>query len=102
MGALENKLDKENYQKLVRIKNPSLHKFIVNCIELCNPEKIFVSTDSPIDIDYIRRTAISSGEEKELAIKGHTVHFDGYFDQARDRDETKILVKNEASIDPSI
>ena len=43
----------------------------------------------------IRNKAIKDGEEKKLAIEGHTIHFDGFFDQARDKKKTKFLVPEE-------
>jgi len=54
--------------------------------------KVFVCNDSQMDTEYIRRTAIARGEETPLANPYHTVHFDGYFDQARDKESTVYLV----------
>jgi len=89
---LNVRLGKENYQKLMRINNPKLHQFIAKYVRLCNPAKVFICTDSPEDIQYIREAAIRNKEEAKLAIEGHTVHFDGYYDQARDKENTKYLV----------
>ncbi|MDI6888065.1 MAG: phosphoenolpyruvate carboxykinase domain-containing protein, partial [Candidatus Thermoplasmatota archaeon] len=41
---------------------------------------------------YIKDAALRNGEETKLAIDGHTVHFDSYYDQARDREHTCILI----------
>ena len=89
---LKTRLGEKNYQKLIKIDNPELHQFIAKYVELCNPDKVFVCTDSPADIQYVRQEAIRAGEEMELAIAGHTVHFDGYYDQARDKKNTKFLL----------
>lgn len=89
---LKSRLGAENYKKLISIDNQDLHAFIARYIELCNPDKVFVCTDSPDDVQYIRNAAISAGEEQELAVKGHTVHFDGYYDQARDKKNTNFLL----------
>jgi phosphoenolpyruvate carboxykinase (GTP) len=86
-------LGENSYQKLIKIKNPQLHEFIAKFIELCNPEKVFVCNNSSEDMNYIRESAIKNGEESKLAIPGHTVHFDNYYDQARDKKNTCILVK---------
>ena len=102
MGVLKERLDEENYNKLIRIKNSYLHKFIARYIELCNPTKIFVSDGSKEAIEYIRKAAIKNGEEMPLAIEGHTVHFDGYYDQARDRENTKFLVSKDTDLGPSL
>ncbi|MCK4417465.1 MAG: phosphoenolpyruvate carboxykinase, partial [Candidatus Latescibacteria bacterium] len=80
MDILRDRLDKEDYQKLVRVDNPQLHQFVAQYVELCNPAEVFVCTDSPEDIQFIREEATRIGEEKRLAIEGHTVHFDGYYD----------------------
>ena len=102
MEVLKERLDEENYNKLIRIKNSYLHKFIARYIELCNPTKIFVSDGSKEAIEYIRKAAIKNGEEMPLAIEGHTVHFDGYYDQARDRENTKFLVSKDTDLGPSL
>ncbi len=92
LNILRNRLSREDYQKLMRIKNPKLYEFIAKYLELCNPSSVFVCTDSADDIQYIREAAIRNREEARLAIEGHTVHFDGYYDQARDRERTKFLL----------
>ncbi|MCK4255419.1 phosphoenolpyruvate carboxykinase (GTP), partial [candidate division WOR-3 bacterium] len=99
---LENRLGKRNYHKLKAIDNPYLHKFVAEYIELCNPDKVFISTDSEEDIRYIKEAAIRNGEEMKLAIEGHSVHFDGYFDQARDKGHTKFLVPKGVDLGPNL
>ncbi len=90
--VLRRKLDAINYRKLAAIENVALHRFVADYVQLCNPDSVFVGTDSPQDIAYVRRRAWESGAEKKLATEGHTVHFDGYHDQARDRANTKYLL----------
>ncbi len=90
--VLARKLSKENLEKLLAIDNHQLHDFVAKYVELCNPGEVFVSTGSPVEIQYIRKESIKSGEENELATQGHTIHFDGYYDQARDRKNTKFLL----------
>jgi phosphoenolpyruvate carboxykinase (GTP) len=102
LEVLKVRLDENNYNKLMAIKNPYLHEFIAKYIELCNPSKIFVSDGSKEAIEYIRKAAIENGEEIPLAIEGHTVHFDGYYDQARDREHTKFLVSKGINLGPSL
>ncbi len=89
---LKEKLTTENYNKLIALDNPKMHDFIADAIELCSPASVFVCTDSPQDRAYIRELAIKNGEEIPLAIPGHTCHFDGYHDQARDKAQTKYLL----------
>jgi phosphoenolpyruvate carboxykinase (GTP) len=92
LEVLNQRLTEEHYHKLISIKNPRLHQFVSDHIELCNPDKIFVCTDAEEDRLYIRHAALESGEEKRLALDGHTIHFDGYYDQARDKENTKFLL----------
>jgi len=89
---LEQKLTAESLDKLMALKNPKLHDFIADAIELTNPESVYVCDDSPEDNEYIRKLAIDLGEEVPLDIDGHTCHFDGYNDQARDKAQTKYLL----------
>jgi phosphoenolpyruvate carboxykinase (GTP) len=102
MDILKTKLGEKNYQKLIGIDNPNLHQFIAEYVELCNPDEVFVCTDSPEDTQYIREEAIRSKEEKELAIEGHTFHFDGYYDQARDKKNTKFLLSKGVDLGPNL
>ena len=101
-NILKARLGQEDYQKLVRINNPKLYQFIAKYVELCNPDKVFVSTDFPEDIDYIRQAAVRDRGEAELALKGHTIHFDGYYDQARDKETTKFLIPKGVALGPEI
>lgn len=91
-GQLLKRLTEEDYHKLARIDNPELHQFIARYVEICNPDSIFICSDSREEIRYIREEAIRTGEELPLAIEGHTAHFDGYYDQARDKENTKFLL----------
>ncbi|MFC1646611.1 phosphoenolpyruvate carboxykinase (GTP), partial [Candidatus Omnitrophota bacterium] len=92
LATLKSKLDELNYKKLCAITNPKVHQFIVESAELCNPDKIFICSDSSEDIAHVRQQAVAAGEEESLGISGHTYHFDGPQDQGRDRKATKYLV----------
>ena len=91
---LKAKCTKQGLQKLRQLDNSHLHNFITEYVQLCNPDSIYVCNDSPQDAQYIRNKALENGEEKKLAIAGHTVHFDGYYDQARDKANTKYLLSS--------
>lgn len=90
------------FKALMALDNPPLHDFVARYIELCNPRSIFVRTDSASDCEYIRNKAIESGEEIKLAIPGHTAHFDGYYDQARDKKNTKYLLSPDVKLGSNI
>ena len=91
-AGLRTALDDENYEKLMALRNPKLHEFIADAIELCTPDSVFVCTDSEDDVAYVRRRTVEIGDETPLAIEGHTIHFDGFRDQGRDKAITKYLV----------
>jgi phosphoenolpyruvate carboxykinase (GTP) len=93
MKLLKEKCGQENFKKLEKLANDKLMKFAAKYAELFNPDSIFVRTDSKKDADYIRRKTLENKEEKPLATAGHTVHFDGYFDQGRDKSSTRYLLR---------
>jgi phosphoenolpyruvate carboxykinase (GTP) len=92
MKVLKSRIDANNYKNLTAINNERLHAFVADAIQLCNPETVWVSTDSPEDVEYNRQMSITLGEESPLRLKGHTIHFDGMEDQGRDREVTRYLV----------
>jgi phosphoenolpyruvate carboxykinase (GTP) len=59
--------------------------------KLCKPSRIIVLGDSKQEIHYVRELAKERKEETSLRIRGHTVHFDGPYDLARDLGSTKVL-----------
>ncbi len=102
LNLIKSKLSEDNYIKITRINNSMLHKFIAEYVELCNPAEVFICADSEEDIQYIRNATIKNREEVKLAIEGHTVHFDGYYDQARDKKKTKFLLPKGVDLGPEI
>ncbi len=95
MDALEKLrelLPEEQFEKVKAIDNPELHAFLAEWIEWLEPSKVFVCTDSEEDEQYVRWKALYYGEEKMLETPNHTVHYDNYYDQARDKANTKLLV----------
>jgi len=101
-GVLNKRLSGDGYEKLLKINNPELFEFIQKYVELCNPDKVFVCADTPADINYIRETALKNEEESKLAMKGHTIHFDNYYDQGRDKKNTGILVPKGVNLGEAI
>ena len=90
--VLKASLTDEHIEKLLRLPNPKLHRFVAEAVELCGPDSVFVCTDAAEDVAYVRRLAIENSEETPLAREGHTIHFDGAKDQGRDKENTKYLV----------
>ena len=90
-------MNKIDLQKLEELNNQHAIKVVEEAIKLCKPAKVTVITDSKEDIAYVRELAINNGEEKKLKMEGHTIHFDGYYDQARDKGHTKYLLSEEVN-----
>jgi phosphoenolpyruvate carboxykinase (GTP) len=99
---LKQRLGEDCFNKLIKIDNPDLHGFIAKYVEHFNPAKVFVCADTPEDVKYIRDTAITNEEEAKLATPGHTIHFDNFFDQARDKEHTVILIPKGVDLGPTI
>jgi phosphoenolpyruvate carboxykinase (GTP) len=95
LDLIKEKCGEENFKKLEALKNDKLHKFVAKYIELCNLDSVFIRTDNPEDAEYIRNKTVENGEEKTLNEKGHTIHWDGYYDQARDKSKTKYLLNKD-------
>ncbi len=95
---LRKKCDKENFEKLSQLNNPEISQFIAEYVELCNPASVFLRTDSKSDIEYLRQRSIQLQEENPLKTQGHTMHFDGMLDQARDKANTKFLVTDQIKL----
>jgi len=88
-------MDKINLRKLEELNNQHVIKVVEEAIQLCKPAKVVVITDSKEDIAYVRELALINGEEAKLKMEGHTIHFDGYYDQGRDKANTKYLLSKD-------
>jgi phosphoenolpyruvate carboxykinase (GTP) len=99
---LKEKLTAENYNRLMVLDNPKMHEFVADAMELTGAASVFVCTDSDEDRARIRELATDNGEEMSLNIAGHTCHFDGYHDQARDKARTKYLLEPGSDLGASL
>lgn len=97
---LKEKCGKAGYEKLVKLDNPKVTDFIARYLKHCNPDSAFVRANAEKDAKYIRDRSTEIGEEIPLKMKGHTAHFDGYNDQARDKENTKFLLPPNKRIGP--
>ncbi len=82
-------------KKITDLGNSHVEKIVEEYINICRPDRVIVISDSPDDIAIVRELAIKNGEEKKLSMEGHTIHFDGVFDLARDTTNTRVLVTPE-------
>lgn len=88
---LKNKCVENSYARLMSLNNPTLINFIAEYAEYCEPDSVYVCTDSVSDAALMKKMAIEKGEERPLKTEGHTIHFDGITDQGRDTKNTKFL-----------
>lgn len=80
--------------KLTSLNNPRVLALVEEYARLCRPKTITVIDDSDEDADLLRQKAQAAGEEHVLPMRGHTYHFDGPQDQARDKAHTKLLLSS--------
>ncbi len=85
-------ISQDDVEKLFNLKNEHVLKIIKQFVDLCKPSKVTVISDSKEDIEYVRQKTIVINEETKLQINGHTVHYDSFYDQARDKENTKVLI----------
>jgi len=102
MTSLEASLDPENIDKLEALGNPHVIEQVERFIKLCKPAKVSVITDNPEEIAYVRQRALELGEERKLEMEGHTIHYDGFQDQARDKGHTAVLLPEGQSLSRGI
>jgi phosphoenolpyruvate carboxykinase (GTP) len=91
-ALLDTQLDQTNKEKLAKITNEEALIKIANAISICKPDSVFINTGNQADVQWIRDYAIKKGEEKPLAKKGHTIHFDLPEDQARLVNQTYYII----------
>ncbi len=89
--AIEKRFDGASLKKIAALKNDALVAFLNKYIELFNPDSVFVCDGSEKDNDFIRAEAVKNNEEIQLPGK-HTLHYDNYADQGRDKGKTRFLL----------
>ncbi|MCP3931237.1 MAG: phosphoenolpyruvate carboxykinase (GTP) [Bacteroidetes bacterium] len=87
-------LDDSNREKLAKITDEETLVKVANAITMCKPDAVFIDTGSAEDTEWIRKFAIENGEEKRLAMEGHTIHFDLPEDQARLVNQTYYVIND--------
>jgi len=95
-------MDADSFAKLEALENPTLHAFVADAVQLGRPASVKVCDDSDEDIAYVREAAMRHREERSLATEGHTIHFDGFHDQGRDKAATKYLVPVDMDLDRNL
>ncbi|HAK46286.1 MAG TPA: phosphoenolpyruvate carboxykinase (GTP) [Spirochaeta sp.] len=91
-SLFESKLDADNLAKLNTIKNEEALLKIANAISMCEPDDVFIISDTRKDAAYVKEQSLKTGEESKLAIKDHTIHYDLPEDQGRLVNQTFYIV----------
>jgi len=91
-ALFEARCDQETVAKLSRITNEEALLKIANAISMMRPDRVFVNTGSDEDMQRVRIMSLAKGEERPVAMKDHTVHFDLPHEQARIIDRTYYIV----------
>ncbi|MEM3192144.1 MAG: phosphoenolpyruvate carboxykinase (GTP) [Candidatus Parvarchaeota archaeon] len=90
-SAFISELKGRERDKISKIRNDKVIEFLDYYHSLMEPSSVFIVTDSMEDYEFVRSKAIELGEENELIKNRNTYHFDNYYDQARDKENTRML-----------
>ena len=94
LSFFETKMDANHLPRIEKIQTNAALLKIANAAAMCRPDRIFINTGSEEDRQFIRDLALKKGEEKPLAMEGHTIHFDLKEEQGRIIDRT-FYIANE-------
>jgi len=92
LDLMKRRMDPEQFSKIEKVHNAEVLVKIANAIAMCDPDKIFVNTGSEADRQFARQLALEQGEEKPLAMKDHTIHYDLAQEQGRIVDRTYYII----------
>ncbi len=92
------RLNPEHLRRLSAITCEEALLKVANAIALCDPDSVFIHTGSEDDCAAIRRMSLEKGEESELAISRHTIHFDLPEDQGRMIKQTFYITNDDEGI----
>lgn len=84
--------DRDTIRKLSTISNEEALLKIANAISMTDPDTVFVNTGSDADRRRVRIMSLAKTEERPVAMRDHTVHFDLPQEQARIIDRTYYIV----------
>lgn len=96
--VFRDSMDDDNFQKIQRIKNEEARLKIANAIIMGQPDNVFVNTGTPEDKQFIIDLSLKKGEESNLAIKDHTIHYDLADEQGRIIDRTYYIANDDERV----
>jgi phosphoenolpyruvate carboxykinase (GTP) len=99
---LRKRLSVRDFARIEATHNEEVFRFVAEYIDLCNPATVYVSGSTGEDLEFVRIASVSDGEEGRLVTEGHTLHFENYYDQGRDREHTQVLLPQGTDLGPGI
>ena len=96
--VFDSALDGGNSAKLQKIGTTDALLRVANAIAMCTPDRVFIIGSSPQDVEACRRMSLAGSEERPLATKDHTLHFDLPEDQGRMVDQTYYIANEEEEV----
>ena len=97
-ALFESKMDGKHFSRIENIRNEEVLLKLANAVAMCDPDSVVVNAGSEDDRRFIRRLALEKGEEAELAMENHTVHFDLKQEQGRIVDRTFYIANENENI----
>ena len=91
-NIFKQKMNKDNLDKIGKIKNEEVLIRIANAVAMCQPDSVFVNSESDKDKAYVKEMSLKNGEEKPIAYDDQTIHFDLPEDQGRLVTQTFYIV----------
>jgi len=98
MQLFADRLDDTHLARIRTISHPEIVVKIANAIAMCDPDAVFINTGSEADKQYIRDSSLKKGEEAELPMKGHTLHYDLKEEQGRIVDRTYYIANEDEEV----
>ncbi len=89
---IESKCDADNKAKFATIQNEDAILKIANAAAVMKPDAIWFNSTSQDDHQHVATKALEAGEEFELALPGHTCHYDLPEEQGRLVNQTFYIV----------
>ena len=94
----QSRLDPDHLERINQITNAEILLKIANAIAMCQPAAIYINTGSETDRQFIRDLALQNGEEADLPMPGHTIHYDLKDEQGRIIDRTYYIANPDEQI----
>ena len=94
----QQRLNIEHLRRLEAIQTEEALLRIANAIAMCDPDEVFIHTGSAEDCNIVKHMSLDKGEEADLVLPEHTIHFDLPEDQGRLIKQTFYIVSDDEGI----